>query len=167
MKKFLSIITGILLVGCLIIGSTLSVFADDNLPESSDVQSVVASMYYQELPTIPGQVEPRKTITGSGGVARLDYVKLGTQITWSIKPSTILPYTFAGTLKIYNTKKTKCYRTFNLYEAGVGTEGNDVFIGGLGLRKGSNYVAKLEGSAITVPVGVYWVSDDAELTFNY
>lgn len=35
MKKFLNAITGILIVGCLVFGSTLSVFADDSLPENS------------------------------------------------------------------------------------------------------------------------------------
>lgn len=35
MKKFTKIIMGILLVGCFVFGSTLSVFADDSLPENS------------------------------------------------------------------------------------------------------------------------------------
>lgn len=112
-------------------------------------------------------IAPYKTIEGNGGVSTINYMSSGKYVAWSVKPATILPYTFVGevTVTTYSTGALK--GTGLCSEFGVGTESNIVDVAGMGLRNGVVYKATLTGIATDAAGNKFVVSPDAYITFTY
>lgn len=112
-------------------------------------------------------ITPYLTITGNGGSCTLDYMSSGKYVAWSVKPATLLTYTFAGEINIY-TYSTGAYKGTGLCSGfGVGTESGIVDVSGMKLRSGVKYKAVFTGTATDIAGNVFAVSSEAVLPFTY
>ena len=112
-------------------------------------------------------ITPYLTITGNGGSCTLDYMSSGKYVAWSVKPATLLTYTFVGEINIY-TYSTGAYKGTGLCSGfGVGTESGTVDVSGMKLRSGVKYKAVFTGTATDIAGNVFAVSSEAVLPFTY
>lgn len=107
----------------------------------------------------------KSTWSDAGGVSTLDYLTSGKYIAWSIKPSTVVPYYFTGTIYIVNGRGNTA-GTFPVSGLGEGLKDGIVDISHIGLTKGFHYTAVFEGIAKTEFIN-YYVSPNARLPFAY
>ena len=113
------------------------------------------------------EIEPYKTITGSSGVSTIDYMESASMITWSVKPNTVLNYSFAGAMKIIDESTAKVVGWEDLLIAGSGRLGGEVDLYDFDLTRGHSYRAVLTGTAVDTAGNNYYVSSGAYLPFTY
>lgn len=168
MKKWKKLLTIICACAMVFLFNVTAFAAENDSANQLDLQSQnVFGMDAMSNNENEDGIMPYLTITGDGGSCTLDYMSSGKYIAWSVKPATILTYTFAGEIDIY-TNSTGAYKGTGLCSGfGIGTESGIVDVSGMGLRSGVKYKAVFTGTATDIGGNVFTVSSTAVLRFTY
>ncbi|MGN0136108.1 hypothetical protein [Anaerotignum sp.] len=135
--------------------------------EETNLYAEFEMIQIEENQDIDVGIEPYKTITGSRGISTINYMSSASMITWSVKPDTVLPYTFSGAMKIFDEDTGKRVGWEDLYVAGTGKLADEVDLYQFNLKKGHLYRAILTGTAVDGAEEIFYVPSGAFLTFVY
>jgi hypothetical protein len=122
------------------------------------VSSVTTELINEEKEqSNPGEITPFQTWYGSGGSSQMSAFDAGTQLHWSVNPSTTKNYVFTGTITLY--KGSKLLKTYWITASSYGNSGTIDF----GNLKAGEYHAKMSGVAYSGDNKIFTVSSKAEL----
>lgn len=168
MKKILTLILSIIMA----IGTSSIIYASDEhelygspIAENSGVHNEFEMFIIEDGEDYDSEIQPFKTIEGPDGKAFLDYAGAG-YVEWSVRPDTMLPYVFTGSMKFFNNDTGKLLGMEDLYVAGVGRLGDGADAFQFNIKKGTEVRALLTGIAVDESGKKFRVSSGAYIIFN-
>ncbi len=111
------------------------------------------------------EIELYGTFEGNGGITTLDYLDDDRAIYWTVRPNTILPYSFLGEIHIY-TILGKYIDFLSCGGEGIGELYGKEDVSWLQLANG-HYEAVFVGTATDALGTQFRVKDDSKIVFHY
>lgn len=161
-KKFLTLLTAIVLSITMVTSSFASEIPEDIIPGD-------ASGTFEMITNNPENndtgISLYQTFYGSGGACSLDYMSSNRSIAWRVTPATKQFFTFVGEITIRNGSTNNYLTSYSVSGSGTGS------VSGVtprikGMVNGQIYKAVFTGEAMDLSGNIYLVTAGAVLFYS-